>query len=129
MPYAFSIFPDRNLVLVEASGRVQGADVLDASEHMFSHPDWHPTINQLCDFRQVTGVAVTLDDMEALMALERRFDERIGPGKQALVVSNELHEMLCRLYVAMARLRQRPQTIRVFRKLDKATAWLEEPPK
>ena len=125
MSYSYRIFPEQNLVFVVADGRVRGEEVIAESTRMFEDPAWRRGIDQLCDFRAVTGVAVTLDEMKRIMDLERRFDDRIGPGRLALVVGSELHETLCQLYAAMARLRRRPQQIRVFLSMDEALAWMD----
>jgi hypothetical protein len=126
MSYSYRIFPTLNLVCVAAADRVTGEEVIAESTRMFEDPDWTSGISrQLCDYRGVTGVVVTLDDVKNIMALERRFDHKIGAGRQALVVSSELHESLCMLYAAMCRLRRRPQEVRVFRAMDEALAWIE----
>jgi hypothetical protein len=124
MAYTFSFIEGENLVLVTGSGRVTGDEIVQSATLMFENARWAPAIDQICDFRNVDGLLITYAHIKAILALEKKYDDRIGPGHQALVVKNDLQHSICLLYKTMAQLAGRPQIISIFRSIDQALQWL-----
>lgn len=125
MSYHYTIHPADNVVVVTASGRVVGEEVIASVEAMARDPRFVAGMHQLCDYREIQGIAITLAEIKHLAHLERRDYDKIKDGRLAMVTGSFDVSSLCVLYATLIRLRGRQA--KVFRSIDEAYAWLGLP--
>ena len=124
MPYTYQLLPEQNLSYVTASGRVAAAEVLQTTRQLFGDPDWRPGIDQIIDGSGATGLAITLPELHALLALERENLHRLGRGKLAIVAPEYIAHAICTLYARLAAMKRHPQVIEVFWSVPDAARWI-----
>jgi hypothetical protein len=66
MPADFTIDTERETVFSEATGVFTLGDALSHVDRLIGHPDFKPVFNQIIDFRQATGMALSCDDVRNL---------------------------------------------------------------
>jgi hypothetical protein len=125
MSYHYTIHPAENLVVVVASGRVAGEEVIASVEEMAQDPRWIAGMHQLCDYRQMKAIAISLPEVKHLAQLEQRDIEKLRGGRLAMVADAFEVASLCQLYAALIRFRGRQA--RVFRTMEEALGWLGVP--
>lgn len=83
MPVTFKVLPRRNLVLFTYSGMVGMQESMEVVAAATCHPDYRPTMRQLCDLSRVTGVE---RDFPALLKMQARIVESLYTPEGELVV-------------------------------------------
>ncbi|MDE3083959.1 MAG: hypothetical protein KGJ37_01915, partial [Verrucomicrobiota bacterium] len=96
MPADFHIDASRGFVFSKAIGLLSRADVLDHMDRLSQHPDFRPDFNQLLDFREVTAISLSSDDIWEL-AQRKIFSPA---ARRAFVVCSDLHFGLGRMFGA-----------------------------
>ena len=122
MPLDYSIDTQRGLVLSKATGLFGVAEAMDHIKRLFADPDFRPTHNQLIDFRQITALDLSTDQIRELASASI-----FGPdSKRAFVVSTDLQFGLGRVFSAYRHI-EGEEGIRVFREMKDALQWLSLP--
>ena len=122
MPLDYSIDTQRRLVLSKATGLFGVAEAMDHIKRLFADPDFRPTHNQLIDFRQITALDLSTDQIRELASASI-----FGPdSKRAFVVSTDLQFGLGRVFSAYRHI-EGEEGIRVFREMKDALQWLSLP--
>ncbi len=119
MPADFYIDVPRRMVFTHGSGVLRLADLRDHMERLLRHPDFRPEFNQLLDFRLVTDVIITAEEI-VLLAARNVFSPK---SRRAFVVTSDLHFGLVRMFSAY-RENAGEQGIKLFREMKAALAWL-----
>jgi len=119
MPADFYIDIPRRVVFSLGSGVVTFADFRGHMERLLSHPDFRPEFNQLLDFRPVTEVVVTREEI-TLLAARNVFSPK---SQRAFVVNSDLHFGLVRMFGSYREIAGE-QGIKIFRDLPAALTWL-----
>ncbi|MDO8327047.1 MAG: hypothetical protein Q7T28_08930 [Cypionkella sp.] len=83
MPVTFKILPRRNLALFTYSGMVGLQESMEVVAAATNHPDYRPTMRQLCDLSRVTGVE---RDYLALLRMQAKIVESLYTPESELVV-------------------------------------------
>ena len=119
MPADFFIDTQLGVVFSKAVGMLALADGLDHMDRLQSHPDFRPEFKQLFDFRRVSEVALSNDDI-------RRLAQRTIFGKtsrRAFVVSGDLEFGIGRMFEAYRDVAGESGIV-IFREMKEALAWL-----
>lgn len=119
MPAIFHIDVQRGVVFSKANGVFSHTDALEHMERLSRHPDFRPAFNQLLDFRQVTSVVLSGEEVRAL-AQRAIFSES---SRRAFVVSSDLQFGLSRMFGIYRELGGE-EGIMVFREMNTALGWL-----
>jgi hypothetical protein len=123
----FSRHREEGYFVIKLTGQVTDAELLDSYAGHYESPDWTPQLKELVDLSEVDAVRVTTGGLRKLSSyIERLLVERgVTSLQTAVYAPRDLPFGLSRVYEAMAE--ASPETVRVFRRLDEAKAWLEEP--
>lgn len=119
MPADFFIDAPLGVVFSKATGVFGKADAVDHMNRLRSHPDFRPDFNQLSDFREISTVALSADDVRQL-AKRTIFSVR---SRRAFVVSGNLEFGLARMFGTYRDL-EGESGIVIFRLMEEALAWL-----
>jgi hypothetical protein len=122
MPADFSIDSQRRRVLSRASGVLTMGDLEGHMERLRVHPDFQPTFSQLADFREVTGITFSTDNVREL-ARRRVFD---ASSRRAFLVASALHFGLARMFASHRDL-EGEDGIGVFMDPGEAESWVSPP--
>jgi|SRR5882724_1721225 len=119
MPAYFYIDSELGVVFSKATGVFSRADALDHMERLSRHPDFRPELNQLADFRQITKVDLSSEEIRELAKMTI-FSAR---SQRAFVVSSDLQFGLGRVFASYREIRGETG-IMIFRQLQDALNWL-----
>jgi len=125
MPADFVIDTRLGVVFSKATGVYSKADVVDHMDRLQSHSDFRPKFNQLADFRDVSTMTLTADDIRQL-SKRTIFSES---SRRAFVVNGDLEFGLARMFGTYRELAGEAGVV-TFREMKDALAWLslsEEP--
>lgn len=138
MPVTFKVLPRRNLVLFTYSGLVGLQESMEVVAAATRHPDYRPTMRQLCDLSRVTGVE---RDFPALLRMQAKIVESLyTPGSELMVLfyapgraGREMAQMARKSWeglnsVLVLILDREPQALAVFGLPDLSLAALAELP-
>ncbi len=119
MPADFVIDTKLEVVFSRATGRLDVSVGLDHIARLLRHPDFQPRFRQLFDFRGVTELMLTSQDVRTL-AVPNVFGKH---SPRAFVVSTDLQFALGRMFEAYRNLAGERE-IAIFRERSEALAWL-----
>jgi len=118
----FVIDTGLGVVFSSGTGPLTYADIAGHMNRLTADARFRPDFRQIIDFRNAIPVEIT--SAEVLQLAER---EIYGPGsRRAFVVGSDLQFGLCRMFGAHREAAGEP-TIRIFRDMTKAIAWIEVP--
>ena len=119
MPADFYIDAQRRMVFSKVVGVLGRAEAVDHMDRLLRHPDFRPAFNQLADFRDVSEVKLSSDDVRELAGRTI-----FGPHSQrAFVVSSDLQFGLGRVFGSYRHI-EGEKGITIFREMSEALRWL-----
>ena len=110
---------------ISAYGKVNVLELREIFFETVRHTDWQTDFNMLCDYRKIEKFTVTSKDIEDLTEWHRSIDTLIGNGRCAVVATRDFVFGMNRMWELLST--DRPQQIKVFRKLKEALSWLLYP--
>jgi len=119
MPAFHKIDKQHRLVLSTASGVFSFADIRLHHERLMWDPDFDPSFSQIADFRSVTGIEISADEIRQI-AQSSVFSPH---SRRALIMPNDSVYRLGRMYEILRGF-QGEQGIRVVRSLEEALDWV-----
>ncbi len=119
MPIEFSIDKQRGVVFSTASGVVGRADAMDHMDRLGRHPDFRPEFNQLFDFRQITKLAMSSEELREVAGRS----VFAADSRRALVVGSGFGFGIGRMY-ATHREMAGERGIQLFKDVAEARSWL-----
>ncbi|MCE9568257.1 MAG: hypothetical protein K8U57_40170 [Planctomycetes bacterium] len=119
MPADFFIETRLGVVFSKATGVYGKADVVDHMDRLQSNPDFRPQFNQLADFRDVSIMTLSADDIRQLA---KRTIFSVS-SRRAFVVTGELEFGLARMFGTYRELAGESGIV-TFREMKDALAWL-----
>ena len=119
MPADFFIDARLGMVFSKATGVIRWVDAVDHMDRLSTHPDFRPEFNQLFDFREAQGVALSHDEIHRL-STRKIFGER---SRRAFVVAGDFQFGIARMFSIYREMQGEPG-IQVFREMNKALTWL-----
>lgn len=121
MPVRFAVYPEHDLVLVVAHGRVTLEDLLHVQDEVNGHPSYALTRCTLVDGR---GADLRLLSADIFYRVVDR--SRLDHRRRALVVDPGFAFGVARMLASIAR--ARGQETEVFTSLDEACRWADVDP-
>lgn len=109
---------------VRLSDNVDGMTMLDVLDQLTSAAAWEPDFDALWDYRDVTELVVTSDQVDQMTARMSDVPAMSGKGRTALLVRSVTHETYANLLIRISKNPHRLQ--RTFRSRRRAMEWLEE---
>lgn len=125
MSITFRVEPARELAVVAFEGDVSLDDIRSYRSSLAGDPAWRKEFRQLVDVRSAGLKALSAEAVRSLADRAEELDPVLGFGKVAVVVSQDLHYGLARMYQAMSEGSARE--VEVFRDPDSALSWLGLP--
>jgi hypothetical protein len=122
MPFKFEIDKAANTVRETWTGNVTLAELKDSTRQEWAHPDFHPDMHMLSDFRSCV-VEISTEQMWGFVSFMSQQDTK---GRHALVVSREVGFGLARMYSSISEgLTHNADKLQVFYDYAEAEAWLK----
>ena len=118
MPVTYRIDNANNIVFATASGELTAADIESFRREAADDPAFHQYLDTIFDFRNITGLSLTGEDVRDLTA-GAIFHEQ---SRRALVVPTELMYGVSRMYSLY--IGAESDVMRVFYDMDEARRWL-----
>ena len=103
MPLPYVIEATQRVAVVTLSGRVTGADLAQAMQSIYADPAWHSGFNIIWDGLQITELIFERPDLADLIALQRSSSERAGAGRDVIVTTRVIDEMMANMYVTLVK--------------------------
>jgi hypothetical protein len=119
MPADFFIDPQMGMVFSKAMGVFGRVEALDHMNRLLHHPDFRPEFNQLLDFRGITKLELTSEEVRGL-ANRTIFSAH---SKRAFVMASDLQFGLGRMFKTYREIGGE-QGIMIFRVMAEALSWL-----
>lgn len=119
MPADVFIDAKHGMVFSRATGVFGRLEALDHMDRLKSHPDFRPEFNQLADFRQVTSVTLSHNEVMEL-ASRTIFSPR---SRRAFVVEGDSQFGIGRMFGSHREAKGETGIV-IFRDMNKALAWL-----
>ena len=119
MPADFFIDAQRGMVFSKAKGVLTWADVVGHMDRLQSHAEFCPEFNQLSDFREVTAIALSHEDVKEL-AKRTIFSPR---SRRAFVVFGDWQFGIGRIFGTYREM-EGETGIAIFREMNEALSWL-----
>jgi hypothetical protein len=126
MQLSIEFDPESRYVLIRAWDKATPEDMRNMSIALTSHPSWRAGMNALMDARELETGHLKGADIQAMVNSAAQFNDRMGGGKGAIVVSEDLAYGLARMWGAHAENRLTTRN-RVFRSMEEAIRWLVGP--
>lgn len=117
-----TIDTDNNLARHMVDGVLTYDEAVEAIEGLFSNPLFSPSMNVLAEIMPGSTAAMSSDDIHRIIQASRKLHNRKGPGKTAIVVSND--EDYGMFHVLEFLLQDEDRELKVFKGLPDAQDWL-----
>ena len=108
-------------------GTVTDADILALAESIASNPRVEPGMREMIDLREVERAEVTRQVLQSVAAIDLALAEKFRGNRTAIVAVRDAHYGLARMYALLMEAAGAPTQVRVFRDIDMAKSWLQEP--
>lgn len=112
------------LSTIRFTGAVDGDAVLEALGRLKASDTWKPEFNQLWDYREVTRLVVTQDQVNRMVVQMDDWAAQLGDGRTAILALSVTHEAYANLLIRVIKDPRRTQ--RTFRRQEQAIEWLQE---
>jgi hypothetical protein len=124
MPIKFTVYSNDGYYVSKSIGSITDTEMLDDYGRFFASDEWIPGMNELADISETDVAQITKDGVKDLAGLiEGIFRQHETFPRVAVYAPNDLPYGLSRMYSVEA---ERFESIKVFRDLDEARAWLRD---
>ena len=114
-----------NIVIHTAYGKFGPDDVKHTLDGLINNHDFKQDMNVVWDFREVSDINFTADELRQIVAHTEDYLAHRNPGyKLALVSDDDLIFGLARMFMAYCE--HLPITIMTLRSMDEAMAWVQK---
>ncbi len=124
MPITSHIDKAKDLTVFKVTGVLSFDEVLPVVKDFY---DGDPTKHVLWDLIDTTEVQLTSEEVEAIANFSPRYEGKRASGKTAFVAQKDILFGLSRMFEIQSSIRESPFPIMVFRSIDEAHQWLDEP--
>ena len=120
MPASYTIDSDRKIVLSRIWGIATEDEIQEHGQRLRVDPEFRPDFRQLIDMSDVTEIRVGSE-----MVRDAARNQFFSPGvRRALVATSDVAFGMARMYAIASE--NAGQTIKVFRDMKAAEAWLDQ---
>jgi hypothetical protein len=120
LPASYTIDSDRKIVLSRIWGTATEDEIRDHGQRLRNDPQFQPDFRQLLDMSELTEILVGSE-----MVRDAARNQFFSPGvKRALVATSDVAFGMARMYAIASE--HSGQTIKVFRDMNAAEAWLDQ---
>jgi len=123
LPITYHIDSDAGIVQVVVQGSLVLEEMLATIAAVAEDPLFQKGLHVLSDHRTIAAPATT-DQVMGLIQQARKFQEKLGGTRWAIVVSSDLSFGMMRMLSAFAE--PIPLRVEVFREYEEALAWLRD---
>lgn len=122
MPIDISMLRDE-IMRIELRGRIDYDSVSSSLRRVWDDPRLEDGTPQLADFREVTEIDLSSDELQRIVEEAIRAAQSVALGPVAIVAPMDLAFGILRRYEKLVA--GLAQDIRIFREYDEALGWLE----
>jgi len=99
-------------------------EIEGAINNLFNNPDFDPSMNILAEIQPGCTSSLGSDEVHNLVTLSRNLKNRSGPGRTAVVVSDNADYGI--FHVLEFLLKDEARKLKVFKSLESGQEWLSE---
>lgn len=111
---------------MKLSGQISVSELVETYDEIFSHPDFHVDMHAIWDLTALDLKRIPVSDVRQLPNELRKYMDRRGDYKAALVTGRATDFYLLRMYINILKLIGSNIRFRLFRSRDDAYAWISE---
>ncbi len=111
---------------MKIAGSTNVEEVVGGYDKIFDHVEFHSGMHAVWDLSTLNLTAVPLSEVRQLPRELRKYMERRGEYKAALVLTRSTDYQLMRIYLTILKLIGSNIRFRLCRSLDEAYRWIEE---
>lgn len=126
MPITHLIDPRLRLAAIRLSGRVTGAELIQAHHHLYDDPAWTQGFYRLWDARDIGELLLEHEIVSEYLALIQQLGERMKATRVAYLTKRPLVDAFATMFAALAQ-RGPTKEHQLFRRPQDAAQWLELP--
>jgi len=124
MPISSHIDEAKGLTVFKVTGMLRYDELLTVVKSFYAED---PTKHVLWDMIDATEIQVTSKEVETIANFRLRFEGKRTWGKTAIVAQKDIIFGLSRMFQIQSDVQQAPYPVKVFRSIDAANQWIEEP--
>ena len=122
MPVIYTIIPDQKVACIRAWGKVTVDDIMIQGERMFAEGEWRNGFSILCDYREITELNVTSEEVKRLVGQDKKNERLFDKSKCAVVATKDFIFGLSRMWEILSE--DTSLTKMVFKDIADAIRWL-----
>ena len=103
MPFPYTIEVAHRVAMIRKVGRVDAARVAKTVEAVFNDRAWQPGFDTLWDDSETTELLLERQDLMSFVALQRRFADRSGPGRDVMASTRAVDRVMGQMYSVLAK--------------------------
>jgi len=108
----------------QVEGVLTFEEIAAAIEGLFSSPDFNTEMNIIAEIMPGSTSALGSDDIHRIVKLTRNLNNRTGPGRTVIIVSNDADFGI--FHVLEFLLKNEGRELRVFRSMSEGKDWLND---
>lgn len=124
MPITSYVDKAKDLTVFTATGVLSFDQAMPLVKDFY---DGDPTKHVLWDLTDIEEVQLTSEEIRAIVNYGPRYEGKRASGKTAFVVQKDFLFGLSRMFEIQSSMKEIPYQINVFRNIDEAYQWLDEP--
>ncbi len=121
MPFTYVIDPDRNLVSIEARGKITHEEALATFDEVVAHPEYRPDMGVLSDHRELETV-MSVEFVKAFLRRVQRREDVFRGARWAFVERGLVRYGMARMTSILSD--ALGVELRAFRSMSEARRWL-----
>lgn len=125
MPITVRIDQEAGIRFTELLGDVTPDEVLSSLREVYTRPDFDPDLNVLWDMRNASVELFRFEEVKYIADFTRGHWGTSGTSRAALVVSQDVHYGLARMFEELFKSRSSSKVM-VFRDREEALRWLAD---
>lgn len=122
MTISTKIDKKNNIAYHLASDVLTVDEIEEAINSLFSNPDFTPAMNIIAEIQPGCTASLGTDEVHNLVTLSRNLKNRSGPGKTAVIVSDDSDYGI--FHVLEFLLKDEARELKVFKSLESGQDWL-----
>lgn len=125
MKFSFQHIPEINTLQITGHGHLTKRDFLALQNNIFASSNYHPDMNEVCDFTHCSIDKLTSYDVLQIALNEQRNRFFEGPVKLAFIAVDPFTQQLISEFIMMTK--ELPCEMALFQTQTAAYTWIKEP--